>query len=116
MSIAIWLQSFGLVDPNADPDCDGHSNLLEFATGSDPTDASSAHMPQLGAGSISFRQLMAPGRLIYQIEESADLQAWDPITLNQTSSSPNGDGTETVTFSYAPSPPRAFLRLKVILE
>ena len=112
----LWLQGFGLSDPNADPDCDGLSNLLEYATGSDPTSADSANPPTIDSNLFSHRRLDAASRLIYCIEQSADLHRWIPAELTQPSNSPNGDGTSTLTFGFAPPTAAGFFRLRVILE
>ncbi|MFT5856887.1 MAG: endonuclease/exonuclease/phosphatase family metal-dependent hydrolase [Verrucomicrobiales bacterium] len=111
----LWLRSFGLEDPQADPDSDGIPNLLEYATGSDPTDSTSANPPVIETATISHRQLTAPGRLTYRIESSTDLEQWGNANLSQTGSTQNGDGTETVSFQASPDT-REFLRLKVTLD
>ena len=111
-----WLQSFDVTDPNADDDCDGIANLIEYATGSDPTSASSANGPDIGTGTFSHRQLTDPGRLSYRIEVSDDLKMWQPANLTQVSNSPNGDGTSTLTYNFPPTSTRSFLRLVVTLE
>jgi len=111
----IWLLSFGLADPNADPDCDGIVNLVEFATGSDPTMPDSANPPSIDGLTYSFRRLQQPGRLVYSVETSTDLLTWTSANLNQIGTSPNGDDTETVTFNLQAGN-RGFYRLSVILE
>ena len=110
-----WLQSFGLSDPNADPDGDGLVNFIEFATGSDPTQAASQHTPTIDPGSFSYRQLSAPGRLRYSIEISGDLQSWTPAELELIDQNTNGDGTDSLSFAL-PDGNRFALRLRVIIE
>ncbi|MGI9240701.1 MAG: endonuclease/exonuclease/phosphatase family protein, partial [Verrucomicrobiales bacterium] len=110
-----WLDRFGLSDPNGDPDLDGASNFIEFATGSDPTVAASRHAPTIGSGTYSYRQLSAAGRLSYSIEISGDLQSWTPADLQLLDRQSNGDGTDTLVFSL-PAGDRHALRLRVIFE
>jgi hypothetical protein len=111
-----WLQSFGLSDAHDDSDIDSISNLLEYATGSNPISAASAFPPTIETDSFKFRQLDSPGRLLYTIETSPDLDQWIPANLVLTSSTPNGDGTSTLTYSLPLASPRSFLRLRVTLE
>ena len=64
---------------DADPDHDHASNLLEYATGTEPLDATSAAPPQLLAGSyltLAFTRIPAATDLAYTVQVSADLQTW----------------------------------------
>ena len=112
----IWMQSFGLIDPNADPDHDGVVSLIEYATGSDPTAPESNAVPIIGNETFAHRQLISPGRLEYMVETSADLHTWSAANLITLSTTPNGDGTETITYSFPRSATRGFARLRVSLE
>ena len=107
----------------ADPDGDQIVNLLEYAFGLDPQVAETAppytfSADQAPAGSTLtavYRQRMGgtglptasnytAGGLRYVIEASTDLQTWlpfdqiDGLTADY-STTPNGDGTETVNFT-----------------
>jgi hypothetical protein len=78
------VQNFGAmgVDPGADADLDGTSNLLEYLAGTNPNSASSVFRPQ-GAYLSGLFQMPVPtvsGRN-YQIWASRDLQSW---TLQST--------------------------------
>lgn len=45
----LWAKSYGLLDPNSDPDGDGYDNLQEFAYGGNPTNAAAiAYAPVAG--------------------------------------------------------------------
>ncbi len=84
------IQNFGSlgVDPVADADLDGTSNLLEYLAGTNPSRSSSVFRPQ-GTYTGGLFQMSVPtvsGRN-YQIWVSRDLQSW---TLQNTLS---GDDT-----------------------
>lgn len=86
------------LDPNGDFDGDGHSNLLEHATGSDPQQANSADPaplslnPQSGTNALqlTFPQVADPS-LAYQIWQSNDLQDWGTAPFHSF------DGSTTAT-------------------
>ena len=77
------------VDPNADPDHDGATNLMEYLAGTDPNSAASVFRPQgsYTAGIFHMPILTASGRN-YQIWVSRDLTTW---TLQTTLI---GDGSQ----------------------
>jgi len=77
------------VDPNADPDHDGATNLMEYLAGTDPNSAASVFRPQgsYSAGIFHMPVLTATGRN-YQIWVSRDMKSW---TLQTTLT---GDGTQ----------------------
>ena len=77
------------VDPNADPDHDGATNLMEYLAGTDPNSASSVVRPQgsYAAGIFHMPIQTASGRY-YQIWVSRDMKA---STLQTTLTS---DGTQ----------------------
>jgi len=85
------IQNFGAlgVDPNADPDHDGETNLMEYLAGTDPNSAGSVFRPQgsLSAGVFHLPIQTLAGRN-YQIWVTRDLNTW---TLQSTLS---GDGTQ----------------------
>ena len=82
------------VDPNADPDHDGTTNLMEYLAGTNPHDAASMFRPQ---GSFTDGIFNMPLQTVtgrhYQVWVSRDLEGW---TLQTTLT---GDDTEQ-TFEF----------------
>ena len=105
-----------LAAPDADPDGDGVTNLIEYLAGTDPTDATSrprlTAMPALTNGhasGLTLRLLTAPGKL-YVSEWSTSLIApnWRPFATNY------GDGfSSDIATPSAPSG-TGFYRLRVL--
>ncbi|MCU0793341.1 MAG: hypothetical protein MUE42_10955, partial [Opitutaceae bacterium] len=102
----------------ADPDSDGHPNLLEYALGSDPLASSHSFAPAAnvritnigGRLALIFPRLRA--ELTYTVEASTDLATWTTIATNPGAP----DAEVTVTDTAAPSnSPRRFLRLRVTI-
>ncbi len=94
-----WLVSKFGVNANApmalagaDPDGDGASNLLEYATGSEPANSASLFAPQIIPGgflTLSFRRVPADTDLVYTVQTSQDLIHWtDGSTYSASSSLP----------------------------
>jgi hypothetical protein len=73
------VQNFGslVVDPSADADHDGTSNLMEYLSGTDPNNANSVFRPKSSYTNGTFSMLVATisGRN-YQIWVTRDLQSW----------------------------------------
>jgi hypothetical protein len=117
------LQNFGPVnvDPAADADHDGTSNLLEYLAGTNPNNATSVFRPQ-GSYHNGIFQMPVPtviGRN-YQIWATRDLQNW---TLQTTLT---GDGTEQLfqfdetTITSGPllsstAPSHYFFRIQILI-
>lgn len=109
------------VDPLADADGDGCSNLMEYLAGTNPTDRSSRFNPQgsLTGNTYTLPIQTAVGRN-YKVYATRDLATW---TLQQTYT---GDGS-LKTFSFdetavasgplhsATHPSRYFFRVEVVL-
>lgn len=107
----------------ADPDGDGNPNLLEFGQGTNPRlandpsklTASLLTTNGLPAFVLSFRRLLLAHELDYRLEASADLQAWSPVSGQESEPALNLDGTITVSVNVgllANSPAR-FVRLRI---
>ena len=107
-----------------DPDRDESSHFLEYALGSDPSDAGS--LPEVmverkmdeGGAWTSFRfrrRLGAVGGLQYAVMWSGDGENWEPagsrITLEGTQQAYDGTGTESV--EYRVTGEKGMLRVEV---
>jgi hypothetical protein len=86
-----------VVDPLADSDGDGTSNLMEYLAGTNPTDRSSKFQPTGTLDGLTYNMPIqtVQGRT-YKVWVTKDLSSW---TLQQTYS---GDGTQKV-FSFDPT-------------
>ena len=65
---------------------------------------------------LTYRRNLAADDAVFEVQVGTDLDSWDALGTVLVSTSPNGDGTETVTYrSTTPlaSIPREFLRLQV---
>jgi autotransporter-associated beta strand protein len=99
--------------PNDDFDNDGIRNLIEYAiAGQDPTVANST-VGSFTANSLSFSKRPGTSGLTYAIEQSTDLgvdDLWDEVEGDDYVNDP-----ATISYPIVPgTPPRNFLRLKVI--
>ncbi len=111
----------------ADPDGDGLNNLTEFALSREPRVADSAaawttavqNVSGTNYLTITFRRRAPALDLAYAVQSTADLAGtptWTPDAVQVGSATPNGDGTETVTYRDAvasDATPRRFLRVSV---
>ena len=109
--------------PNADPDGDGFSNLLEYAGARNPRQPDASSSPLSAAGisgaylTLTYdRRLDAPD-LTYSIQASDDLVGWTtPAAIEQVSVTPLSSTVERVTVrdtSALTTGARHFLRLKI---
>jgi hypothetical protein len=90
------LKYFGVLtgtDPNADPDHDGASNLFEYLTGTNPTNANSYfHIVGLTPGSpTKIFVTCEPGKF-YTLQRADDLALGWTVVSNQTRISPASEG------------------------
>jgi|GEM_PF-1373494 Cellulase (glycosyl hydrolase family 5). len=113
--------------PTSDPDGDGLPNLLEYALGGDPTDATSTpsvtiqiapleSQPTASALSLTFHRIADPA-LVYRVQASEDLASptsWGDIWLSFGADNIAGPVTVVDEVPLA-SRPRRFLRLHVSL-
>lgn len=125
-SFGTWIAGFsGITDadkrlPDADPDGDGRSNFLEYATGGDPESATDPKPCQLlsdGPGDfwIRFSRATGIGSVSHQIETSGDLVSpWLPLngTIVPDPGPPASNGMNWMKIR-APQPagPSGFFRL-----
>ena len=104
---------------SADPDGDGRSNLIEYATGTDPHSANSGPVQTVGQSgdgthlTLTFGRIADPA-LTYIIEGKDDLSSttWSTIWSSTGASNIAGPVTVTDTELIANTPKR-FLRLRV---
>src|SRR5690606_19233075 len=120
-----WARSFAggdpsveaiLLDPLADPDGDGRPNLMEYALGLSPLDPQDAPalIAGMDSGSLTFTytRRTPAAALMFVVEFSADLTAWE--AGGTTLATVPGSGGETITVR-APSPAHHFARLRVAI-
>jgi len=106
-----------LAGDDADPDSDGHPNLLEYALGGDPLFPSGSLLPALSSAgnflTFTFNRLDDPD-LIYSVEASHDLMDWGAAPVWSSSGPENIAGLVTLTDTAdLATTPRRFLRLRV---
>ncbi len=120
---AAWLaQHFGETqvsgNPLADPDGDGHVNLIEYLAGSDPdlTDAGLIWEMERTQDAFVIRhpRLNTATDVLVTIEHSSDLDAWTPLALEPTlSDSVNARQTASYTL---PKIEKGWYRLRAALK
>ena len=136
VTFAIWLDAhFNAVEmanpaitgPDAGPDGDGLSNLIQFTLGTMPDKASSRRLTALPActvapGPDTLDHLIATWTVSTQplasvtltAEAGSDLSGWTPLSLLNTT--PNADGTTTLVFRDPTtwlSARRRFFRMRI---
>jgi endoglucanase Acf2 len=106
--------------PDADPDGDGLSNLVEFYLVLDPTSASGNEVTVTRSGNevaIRFtRDLSAAAEVSLKVESSSDLNEWDnavPLRLDRT---PAGPDAEQVVAYLPASNARGYYRLAFLAD
>ncbi len=114
-----------------DLDRDGIANLLELASGLDPSTPQFDGLPLVSVEPkpadglpyliLRYRRLLVPGALVYSVEFSTNLQTWIPALAadfeQAASPTPTGDGlTETIALRIKPSllaPGNSFRHVRV---
>ncbi|MGC6427699.1 MAG: lamin tail domain-containing protein [Akkermansiaceae bacterium] len=107
-----------------DLDNDGLNALLEYALGSSEFTPSPEAFPDVSLTSdgtndyltISFTRNLAADDISIVVQVSSDLNVWDDLGTTLLSVTPNGDGTETVTYrslTLTSAEPKEFIRLSV---
>lgn len=110
-SYGTWMASFtGITEealqlPNADPDHDGISNFMEYATGGNPADGSDTGLCRIFADESSHlwlgvRRQAGLGWIDHEIQASSDVSAWSPFSAE---------------LQWDPAPPdaKSWLRVRV---
>ncbi|MGL4398382.1 MAG: LamG-like jellyroll fold domain-containing protein [Luteolibacter sp.] len=100
--------------PLDDPDGDGHNNLMEYALGSHPNNATEKVLPTMARSqnSVSLTYPRLRSELVYQVESSTEMTAWQATGINQDPGSALGQPA-TATLPLPPGTDRIFLRLRV---
>ncbi len=90
------MKYFGVLtgtDPNADPDHDGASNLFEYLTGTNPTNAVSCfHITRLVPGSPNKVFVYCAPGYFYTLQQADTLTSGWTVISNQTRISPASEG------------------------
>lgn len=124
VSYRAWSEDAGVTGgPEADDDGDGLANLLEFALGGDPLDASDRPAPGWSDGAFSFRRPSDLSGIEWELETSGDLSEWFTAAILRQDPKPDfvaggfavettGTGETRLIRSDGPSPDRYFVRLR----
>lgn len=122
-TLDVWRQTHfatrgqtGFASNNADPDGDGSANLVEFALGTSPNDATDCARPTLSVSGTHAVLTFTPQRLEglrYIIEASADMSDWSEVTDITSSLQPGVEYTHTDSTNQHSTPHR-FVRLRLI--
>jgi len=122
-SFGTWLAGFPAITdpalklPSADADSDGCSNLLEYATGGDPSasgDPSPCMLKPAADGGfwIRFSRVPGLGSIRYTLESSGDMSAPWLVTSGAIEPDPESPASMRLRLS-APLPASGFFRLQV---
>lgn len=106
----------GFTNPDADDNQNGISNLLDYATGGDPTAPNNPNLrATIDANGYNFRYRNNAADLSFKFQKSATLlpESWQDMTegidYTMTSSSDNGDQT-ALTLTLLSTDPKHFIR------
>ena len=122
----IWRESnfevvlpIGDAAPDADPDFDRLSNVLEYATGGDPNAPGGSPIPTVSAGdedfSFRYRRNPAATDVTLEFEHSSDFTtgSWSIFVPLSDALVSTADGIELRSVSFSREVARDFIRLKV---
>lgn len=120
---AQWMASNGFVDPLAEWNASGFSNLMAYALGADLTGDSKPLVSLVEFEGerypvIEFRRRLGASEVRFEAQVSFDLDDWSGATVPHEVI-PRGDGTESVFIRPATSisaEPKQFLRIYVSLN
>ena len=124
---AAQLANAAISGPNADPDGDGISNLMEYALGLDPLNGNvlpgAVSLAYNGSNgpflTLTYRRNASTSGVTFYGDTTATLPNWSLGSAVQVGTATNnGDGTETVvlqdTVPITKSAPQRFIRLRVV--
>jgi parallel beta-helix repeat protein len=134
-----WQQSFAwsgsVTLPDADPNQNGVSNLLEYALDLNPLSKTTPTLPSVGWDTntpdgpwltFTYRKNLKAQDLTYEILSSQDLQTWSVLNVDEVSTfsetvdaNPDGDGSSELLRIRTLADPalnKLFLRLRVTRE
>jgi uncharacterized delta-60 repeat protein len=118
-----WASTPNLIEPLADADGDGVSNLLEYALGSNPLSGTSANQPEISTSSLpgeptylvySYTRPKSTGGISYFVEFSSTPSMTSATSAGEYSTVDNGNGTETVTVRDLNTGTTRFARIRVV--
>lgn len=101
---------------DADPDHDGQSNLLEYATNTDPRSPASRSTPLLSRptpGTLQIRYAKRPGAdITYTFESTTSLTHWNPAAVTILENTPDHF---LIALPLTTSPAKTYLRMRTTL-
>lgn len=105
---------------NADADCDGHTNLEEYAFGTDPRTADLAMIslePASGGAQLIFPMPLWISDVVYGLEYSPDLVNWlgnsEGVKILRRDTDPSGADFGVGALIVQPSELRSFVRVRL---
>jgi hypothetical protein len=122
-----WKTVNGITDDNSDTDGDGLTAFAEYATGNDPNVADASPVTTRGIVnvgpdgflSITFQQGLGVNDVLFEIQESSDLQTWRTVSNTLLVGEEEDPATQTKKVTVRLNEPvtpesRNFLRLHML--